>query len=345
MDWFKPILYALEKRATSRSIPDVSRLPDRWKLQVALLEDHDPSSSSSSSFDHSLWDQVLKRHIYTGCQIGSISNCNCVDYDGIAKDESFHQYLAALEAVHLEELSRPEQLALWINAYNALCIHLIITREEQRRQNCDDAPLPPLQSINELSNNNNNNDHTDGYCSVWDQVAGSVGGIEISLNGIEHVQLRSQWDEPSIHSCIVCASASCPNLRNEAFVAARLSDQMRSQMNEWLANPTKGLCLQQQDDDQLLWLSRIFLWFGNDFGNTMSVISTSFPFFGNVTGEKHSFRAWLAQFVASFDKELATRIEYSNDSFRYFDYDWQINRWTGNGTDDEASPDLQNASK
>lgn len=325
MDLFKPIFYAFEKQAVGRNIPDVSSIKDRWTLQKVILEDGDDSTSDNgdSSFDHSLWDQVLKRHVYTDCEIGSISQCHAVDYQGIAKDESFQQYLDQLAAaVNIAALSRREQLALWINAYNALCIRLIVQADQQRQGS--DAPL--LESITQLSNNkkkNDDDDNTDGGDGpVWDQVAGTVGGIAISLNGIEHVQLRAQWDEPSLHACIVCASASCPNLRREAFVGSRLQDQMKSQMKEWLSHPQKGLSLRQ---DQL-WLSRIFLWFGDDFGNNTSGIS-SFPFFGNVAGEKQ-FRAWLAQFVSEHDKALATRIEYSNDGFRYFDYDWKLNRWT-----------------
>jgi hypothetical protein len=330
MDWLKPMAYALEKKATSRNIPDVSSIANRWKLQATTLEEESSSSSpsSSSSFDHSLWDQVLKRHVYTDCTVGSIAHCHAVDYQGIAEDEAFAQYLNELAAVNLSTLSnKSEQLALWINAYNALCINLIVQADQNQQKRDDDGNDDDtrvlLRSINELSND------VDG--PVWDQVAGTVGGIELSLNGIEHVQLRAQWDEPSLHSCIVCASASCPNLRREAFVASRLREQMTSQMNDWLSHPTKGLCMHENQ----LWLSRIFLWFGNDFGNTMSGIS-SFPFFGDVAGEKY-FRAWLAQFL--IDKALATRIEYGNDGFRYFDYDWKVNRWTKQQTKEATAKD------
>lgn len=305
MDFLKPLQYALEKQVVSRNIPDVSSLTDRWKF---LPQFEDPQ------VDHSLWDQVLKRHVYPNCNVGSMGGCHAVDYDGIAQDPEFAAYLDQLAKMDLAVLSRPEQLALWINAYNALCISLIVKADSGRESR--------LQSITELSND------TDG--PVWDQIAGTVGGLELSLNDIEHVQLRSHWDEPSIHACIVCASVSCPNLRREAFVAQRLREQMNSQVREWLAHPSKGLCLKE---DQL-WLSKIFLWFGDDFGNNLAI--SNFPFFGSVWAEKN-FRGWLAQFL--MDKALATRVEYGNDGLRYLDYDWTLNRWINQGTEETSSGD------
>ena len=46
--------------------------------------------------------------------------------------------------------------------------------------------------------------------------AGMIGGTAVSLNDVEHKVLRARWAEPRVHACIVCASASCPNLRAEA---------------------------------------------------------------------------------------------------------------------------------
>ena len=93
---------------------------------------------------------------------------------------------------------------------------------------------------------------------VWDKKAGIVAGMSVSLNDIEHKQLRQVWAEPQVHACIVCASASCPNLRREAFVATKLQEQMDDQMKEWMSNPTKGLKLDTSSNR--LYVSRIFFY-------------------------------------------------------------------------------------
>ena len=95
---------------------------------------------------------------------------------------------------------------------------------------------------------------------IWDIAAGEVGGTTLSLNDLEHKLLGSTWVEPRVHASIVCASASCPNLRAEAFLASRLNAQMDDQARTWVGDVTKGV---RVDEDQTL--SRIFLWFKGDF--------------------------------------------------------------------------------
>lgn len=290
---FKPFSYAVEKRAAN--VPNVASKRGRWKLDSA----NDRSGSAAPLEDHAKWNTLLKKYVHLDCTIGSIPKCNAVDYEGLANDPLFAEYLAQLASVDLSTLSKNEQLALWINAYNALCIQLIIQNDN-----------PTIQSINNISTASQ---------KVWDKEAGKVAGIKVSLNHIEHERLRGQWDVPSIHACIVCASASCPNLRPEAFVASRLADQMKSQVEDWLEHPTKGMALRRED--HVLWLSRIFLWFASDFHNESAEFISMFSTKGS------HFRAWLSQHVK--DKDLADNVKNGRDGFRYFDYDWTLNRWKG----------------
>lgn len=137
---------------------------------------------------------------------------------------------------------------------------------------------------------------------VWDVPAGQVGGEQLSLGEIEHHKLRARWNEPALHACIVCASASCPNLRREAFCAARLREQMDEQVATWFANPTKGLAW----DAGQLTLSRILLWFSKDFG-------------GRQAAADFALRALGTSHAA----ELRKRSSFAT---RYFEYSWRINR-------------------
>jgi Protein of unknown function, DUF547 len=174
-----------------------------------------------------------------------------------------------------------------MNAYNALCINIILQYEA--RNSCQ------ISSITELSQKNN---------PVWDQIAGKIGGNEISLNDIEHERLRKVWDEPLIHACIVCASASCPDLRAEAFVVSSLRDQMEDQMRIWLKNDSKGINLL----DNSLQLSRIFLWFSADFGELAGI------------------KTFLSKYSNEDNESLRERLANGKLAVQYFDYNWKINR-------------------
>lgn len=271
-----PVYHAIEKQVAAQQIPPVARIPGRLKLKDCSLE--------SDVFDHSVWDALLKKYVVPHVTFGRVSSVHAVDYAGIAEDPAFETYLQQLNEAVVSKLPKAEQLAFWMNAYNALCIGVIVKHEQRTNV--------PLKSITDLSKSNS--------IPVWDQVAGIVAGQAVSLNYVEHEQLREVWAEPAVHGCIVCASASCPNLRREAFVGSKVRQQMDDQMVHWMKNPTKGIKV----EGNVIYLSRIFLWFQDDFAEGV--------------------RAWLSQYV---DDDVTTALS-RNIPIRYFEYDWQINRAT-----------------
>merc|ERR1739848_585946 len=102
-----------------------------------------------------------------------------------------------------------------------------------------------------------------------------------TLNDIEHGVLRLMGD-PRIHSAIVCCSVSCPDLRQEAYVPSKLEAQLNDQMREWLSNTGKGLLIDENSAN----LSRIFLWFQQDFQPSVTEFLASFH--PSITGKSLS---------------------------------------------------------
>ena len=282
-DLVKPVVYKLEKSVAAKSIPAVHVIPGRKKLPSFDV----PTSNEMS---HTLWDQLLKKYVNADPtnSIDEVRGVHLVDYQGLEADPDFDKYLETLANAQPSTLPEAEQLAFWMNAYNAICISLLIDYMKQQPPSAN-----PIRSINELSKPNQ---------PVWDQKAGKVAGQTISLNQIEHDQLRKVWDEPAVHACIVCASASCPNLRPEAFVGSQVRAQMDDQVRLWMKNETKGLSLNK---NRLL-LSRIFLWFGDDFGGRKGV------------------QQWLPQYLD--DEALKEKIVKNKVKIHFFDYNWTVNR-------------------
>lgn len=220
--------YALEKSVASKQIPSIATAPAP-RLKLADVA----SDAGGASFDHALWDGVLQAHVSDGL----------VDYVSLAADARFAAYLEQLAAADVAALSKPEQLALWCNAYNALCVNHVVSRRSEI-----EAGILDLSSKER---------------AIWDAPAGVVGGEPVSLNDVEHGKLRLVWDEPGVHACIVCASTSCPDLSSRAFVADGLAVQMEARVRAWLASPTKGCAVER--DGAVARLSRIMLWFADDF--------------------------------------------------------------------------------
>mmetsp|Transcript_15931 Transcript_15931/g.41054 ORF Transcript_15931/g.41054 Transcript_15931/m.41054 type:complete len:303 (+) Transcript_15931:39-947(+) len=283
--WMQAMEYFV---VTTSAIPQVNRIRSRKRLA-----DLDATWDAAEAFDHTEWDGILRTHIYPGGRIVDgddiIDNVSLVDYAGLAADPRFESYLSRLAAANVESLPQAEQLALLLNAYNALCISLVV------RHNAVDSKLP-LLSINDLST---------AETKVWDLPAGTLGGRPVSLNELEHKMLRGMWDEPNLHACIVCASASCPNLRAAAYIGDGLGAQMREQMRLFVRNPSKGIDWR----GGVLRMSRIFLWFALDFG-------------GRRAAAAHAVAMAVA---ADGDADLQLPPNPKVVTRRYFRYSWRLN--------------------
>lgn len=185
------------------------------------------------SFDHSLWNTLLRKHV---------SLAGAVNYKAVKNENTQLQaYIASLiENTPSENTGRTETLAYWINAYNALTVDLILRNY-------------PLVSIKDIKD-------------PWDQRLWKFGDKWLNLNDIEHKILR-KMNEPRIHFAIVCASVSCPKLQNKAFTADGLEEQLTHATKEFLSDSSKN-----QLSENSIKLSKIFKWFGKDFKSKNSTI-------------------------------------------------------------------------
>jgi len=181
--------------------------------------------------------QAVLNHVKSGVKNGV--SLMLVDYQAIKTEGSLDKAYQALSAFKLERLSsRNEKLAFYINAYNILALKKVLD-------------YWPTKSIK---------DSGSFFSPVWDKPAGSLGGESVSLGQVEHKILRPMG-EPRIHLAIVCASVSCPDLRNEPYTAAKLNDQLNDQARQFLNNKDKGLKIEKK----AIRLSKIFDWFEEDF--------------------------------------------------------------------------------
>jgi hypothetical protein len=236
-------LYAkFEKYYVNSIVPPV----DATRTVLAVDKDGAPAPGEGV-FDHSLWDGILKAHVTRGAIDGL--ECNVMDYDAVVlEEERFEAYKRQIASADIPSLSPNEQLALFINAYNCLCIGHVLSHAKS----AGGAHTWP-ESIQDLSTRKQ---------GIFDAPAGTVGGETVTLNHLEHNILRTRWKEPRVHASIVCASASCPDLRGEAFIGSKLNAQMDEQCVTWLGNPQKGISITSAG---VPLLSRIFLWFEGDF--------------------------------------------------------------------------------
>lgn len=228
---------------------------------------------------HSLFTDILNKHVKNGL----------VNYKELKKDKRLDAYLKQLTNTVPEKLGRNEKLAFWINAYNAFTLQVIVENY-------------PIESINELHTGGRIIGHILGK-TVWDKEFVTINNKKYSLNDIEHKILR-KMDEPRIHFAIVCASISCPALRNEAFEAEKIEQQLQEEAIKFLNDKARN------DFDvtrKTASLSKIFDWFEEDFGSNDEEVLT-----------------YTAQFL---DVDVAKNIKSNLTKWEivYKDYNWDLN--------------------
>jgi hypothetical protein len=155
-----------------------------WLVAVALAA---PGMAQVQAADHAAWDRLLQAHVDAR---------GLVDYDAFARNPGFEEYLQWLARADPAALPRAEQLALWINAYNAYTIRLVHSHGERRS----------IRNIN----------RTLGLIAgkgPWSERMATVGGRTYTLDEIEHEIIRPRFQEPRIHFALVCAAIGCPTLR------------------------------------------------------------------------------------------------------------------------------------
>jgi hypothetical protein len=242
---------------------------------------------------------------YARALAGRVDADGRVDYSGLKTApgdlESFLAHLAGLDRAAYESWDEAAKIALWINAYNALTLKAII----------DHYPIEPstLRSITYPKNSIRQ------IPGVWKKLEFTVMGEAITLDRIEHEVLRVEFDEPRIHMALVCAAVGCPPLRNEPFVGDRLDAQLEDQTVRFLGNPAK---FRIDADEERVWLSSIFDWFGEDF-------VASHGGGDGFEGRNDAERAVLAFVAAHLDDRDRELLEGNEFSIKYLDYDWTLN--------------------
>ncbi|WP_133407154.1 DUF547 domain-containing protein [Parashewanella tropica] len=219
--------------------------------------------------DHQLWQTLLDKYLVEE------QNSRSFAYSSVSADDkkALKAYLKQLSSIDPRSLNRNEQLAYWVNLYNALTIDLTLNHY-------------PIKSIKDIG---------DGITGPWNIEVIQISGQAVTLNQIEHKILRPIWKDPRIHYVINCASRGCPDLPTKALTSQNIEAQLNQAAVRFI-NQTKGVDIQ---NDQLT-LSSIYNWFSEDFGKDRHALISHINTFA-----KPSLKAELAK-----DKPLNIKFQY-----------------------------------
>jgi len=192
--------------------------------------------------DHGQWTSLLKKYIKPGK-----AGLNTFAYGTVtaADKAALQTFIGSLEAIEVTSYNRNEQLAYWINLYNAVTIKVVL----------DHYPVKTIRDID-----------ISGFLKngPWQKELVTVEATPLTLDDIEHAILRPIWKDPRIHYGVNCASVGCPNLQTSAFTGKTVSAQLDAGAKAYV-NSTRGVEISKRGKVSV---SSIYSWFAHDFGNS-----------------------------------------------------------------------------
>jgi len=243
-----------------------------WSILKALRSRR-PNATGTGSVDHTAFAGILVQMKETG--LAGLAGLR----------PNLATYVAQLEAVDPDSLSRSESLAYWLNLYNAGALAL-----------ASEAHRAGLTSVLRAP-------------GIFHRDRFTVMGEPLSLDDIEHGKIR-RFRDPRIHGSLVCGSLSCPTLRPEPFVGEHLDNQLEGQMRRFLA----GGAVTLDTNQRVVSMSKVFQLYGPDF-----IRPTAMPAFrpARKTTIFGAIAPWL-------DDENRTRLATADFAVVYQDYDWSL---------------------
>ena len=194
-----------------------------WNIFLVINTTKRPNPTGIGSVDHSQFSDLLEMLADGGLE--ALAD----------RDSDLSAYIAKMNTIDPDTLSRHEALAFWLNLYNAGAMRLAVQAHRSGSESVLRVP------------------------GGFNRPIVEVAGEELSLDAIEHGKLR-KFGDPRIHGALICGSVSCPTLRRTPYTGHGLDTELTEQMSYFVS---QGGAV--ADGDDALKLSRVFLWFGADF--------------------------------------------------------------------------------
>jgi hypothetical protein len=206
--------------------------------------EHDPESVQA--IDHAAWERFLVGYLRIGGD-----GVHRVAYGEVTPEgrAALDAYIDRLAAVPIGAYNRSEQMAYWINLYNALTVRLVL----------DHYPIASIRDINPSPRPLSG--------GPWHDTLVEIDGTPVSLYDILHRILRPIFGDPRVHYALSCAALGCANLQPEPFRGDRLDHQLSKAAMAYVNDPR---CISLEGDE--LGLSSLYRWYREDFGGSDAAV-------------------------------------------------------------------------
>ena len=214
-------------------------------------------------------------------------------------------YVNMLATTAVNKLSRDEQIAFWLNAYNALVLRTVIDHYPIVGRSAD----YPAKSIRQIP-------------GAFERLPHRVGGRTLTLDQIEQTVL-ADFHDPRVFFALGRGAIGSGRLRSEAFLPARIEEQLADVASECV---TRAQCLSIDREAGKVNASSIFSWRESEFAAAFA--ATAPPAFASRAPVERAIIAFVMPKLLPIEKEM---LEKNTFQFVYTPFDWTLNDLTGRG--------------
>lgn len=281
----------------------VSRIKLDWRLQVpavllavVMLGGATRAQDGASTARNDRFDEILDLNVRDGF----------VYYRALAADRArLDAYVAALAGTRLDSSSPQEQVAFWINAYNAVVLQTVV-RHYPIQARTKDYPAGSIRQIP----------------GAFEREAHRLAGRTLTLDQIEQTVLPT-FHDPRIFFALGRGAVGSGRLRSEAYAADRLELQLAEDAAECVS---RSQCVQIDASQDVMKVSSIFSWRRDQFVEAYADKART-GFSGRSPVER-AVLAFIDPKMLTAEQDLLRK-----NTFRveYIPFDWSLNDLTGRG--------------
>jgi hypothetical protein len=247
---------------------------------------------------HAAYDQVLDLNVRDGL----------VYYRALQQGRgSLDRYVSSLDVppATVDRWSRDDQLAFWLNAYNAIVLRTVIAHYPIRGR----AAEFPANSIRQVP-------------GAFSKAQHRVGGRALTLDDIEK-RILPAFKDPRVYLALGRGAVGSGRLRSEAYVGARLESQLTAQTTEFIQRPRHVRIDVLMDK---LLVSPIFGWHEPEFSAAYGGETGTNGTFGSRSPIERAILALVLPHTFSAEREFLLRNQFAVE---YQPFDWRLNDLTG----------------
>lgn len=197
---------------------------------------------SQEVISHQLWQDFLNRRVFANEE-----HINLINYAHITQTDLnlLKTYLNHMSEIDINNYNRNEQLAFWINVYNALTVQII-------------ANYFPVSTIQEIN-------ISPGLFSIgpWGANLFTIKNTSLTLDDINNRIIRAIWNDPRTHYVLNNGTIGAPNLNPKVYEGKTIQEQLNNATSTYI-NSLRGVTVIEGK----LIISKLYDWYEEDFGGT-----------------------------------------------------------------------------